>query len=1110
MKKTSCVFRILACSLCLLMLCSVAAPLLSVAAEPTRYEFEAVTTVYASDGVTPVTPTVSADPDASGGFVAGNTGNRYFLFENMPEGNCVHIAYASVHTYQMDFLIRYPGEDTFTALGQIPFSTSNSWEMSSSYVAISPLHFIPEGSDILIRPNIDCNMDYMWITTEQVGSTNAPANVLTSTMLSNATEADAMSTYDGQTLHMTAGDSVTFTIPESCSGYNVVGLSYRSVGQSTATLQKGNSPIGEITVTETSRYAYASAGFRTEDYAAGDRMTLTCTEGDLYVSHLFFNKFAVPTTVTVPAVPSGERTTVDLDGIWEFGTRFIDIYGRPDEVPSDVDFVNSIPVPGLWDNASADAGDYKINTAWYKKKVILEEEPTEQVLLYIESARYGRHIYVNGEYVDSYEYNYSRSYTDLTGYLHQGENEIVVMLGEKTQQMRDPDSPAHVLDDGESSQSEPGFTGSVALVFNQSPEVSAVQTKPDIDKGELELLISLLNRKDEDLTTDVTVTVYELGVFENGVPNQDEVKVCEQTFSDVAIAAGETYKHSCTVSLDNWSKAKCWDLDSPFLYRVEIKTSGDTYSIRTAMRTFDFDPETHYARLNGEIFFLTGTNVAIERYFDDPLVGTTPWQEDWIRKLYTEFKETNWVSFRTHLGHAPDLWFDLADEMGMLIFDERPFWGSPRSGLTIDDLMPEIYSWIDARGYRPSLVVFDAQNESTMPIFIEIITRGREYDLQRRPWDNGWNHPVGENDAVECHPYIIGNNGIPGLANMTVDRPIVTTIDVGWNVADYPNHAYIINEHGEYWISRDGQPMSAITGTWDKVLPGATNEERLTYYADLMAAQIEMFRTGRAYSGIQFFCGLTSSPSGAHGVTCDVLSPDVSTAESLQIRPYTKERLHDAFAELGISVNFFDDRITRGSRIFVPVTLINDTGEDIVDLPVTLMFKSGDTVLYKEVVYMSVDAFSGGKTGLTTEEFRLVVPGYHDYCENKSVITVSASYEIDGDVISSERDFGLLGGPFVEGEPPVYEDETTTDVNTDTETETETEYATENESVLDTTVADTETVADSTAEETETTEPETTSASEPAGCKAALPAVALMIPVTYLPLLAHKRKKNGV
>ena len=155
---------------------------------------------------------------------------------------------------------------------------------------------------------------------------------------------------------------------------------------------------------------------------------------------------------------------------------------------------------------------------------------------------------------------------------------------------------------------------------------------------------------------------------------------------------------------------------------------------------------------------------------------------------------------------------------------------------------------------------------------------------------------------------------------------------------------------------------------------------------------------------------------------------------------------------------------------------------------------------------MSVDAFSGGKTGLTTEEFRLTVPGYHDYCENKSVITVSASYELHGDVISSERDFGLLGGPFVEGEPPVYEEETTTDTNT--ETESETEFVTENETTVDTATADVETTEDSTAEET--TEPETTTVSEPAGCKAALPAVALMIPVACLPLLAHKRKKNGV
>ncbi len=475
------------------------------------------------------------------------------------------------------------------------------------------------------------------------------------------------------------------------------------------------------------------------------------------------------------------------------------------------------------------------------------------------------------------------------------------------------------------------------------------------------------------------------------------------------------------IKLDGWTRDKCWSPDSPFLYRVEIKTAGDTYTTRFGMRTFDFDPVTKYARLNGEIFYLFGTNVAIERYHDDPLCGTTPWEEDWVRKLYSEFKDVNWVCFRTHLGHASSLWFDLADEMGLMIFDEYPIWGD-NDGCTIDTIMPEIYAWMDARGNHPSVIVFDAQNEATGAAFTdEIIRRGREYDLQKRPWDNGWRPPVGENDPVECHPYIIGSQGISGLGNMDVSKPIVTTANIGWAYDTHPDHPYLINEHGEYWINREGAAMSGTAGTWNSALPNATNEERLAYYAELMAAQIEAFRTERAYVGILFFCGLGSSFPSAQGVTGDILSPDVSTAESLEIRPYTKELLKNAFADLGIIIDDYTEEVRRNRQLRLPIVLVNDTGKDITDLPVTLKIMNGDTVLYAERVTMSVNAFSKDERGVATETLTVTVPAFRDWCADNTTLTVTASYELDGETVCSQRKWMVKGGTLSDDELPVHD-----------------------------------------------------------------------------------------
>ncbi len=988
-----------------------------------RYECEDAV-VLASDGVTPFNITRLADPDASGGVVAGGTGGKYFVFENVAEGNCIHIAYASTNTNNMNLYVRYPWEETFHDAGLIPFSTSNSWDMKSSYIAVSPMVYIPEGSDIKIRPNVDCNLDRLWLTTEASGTVaDAPANTLTAAALSDKAEDDIMATY-AKSIKLIKGQSVTFTVPAVQEAYNVLSLSYRAEGAAMVSLKKGSALLGEVSLDVTILRTFAGAGMRTESYAPGDELTLTVTDGELWLDYVSVNFAPDPEVVTVQSMPTkGDRLTVDLDGTWAIGIqRITGGWSVPETVPADVDFINSIPVPGLWHSAAYDLGQYSGTMSWYKKTVVLDEAPTGQVLLYVGSAQYGRHIYVNGQYVDSYEYNYSHSYTDISDYLKKGSNELVIMLGAWSQQFTDTETVAHVLYDGESTEDEPGITDSVSLIFNAEPEVQAVQTNPDLDKGTVQVQVTLRNRSDASVTSDVTITVYELGIFENGVAKQTEVKVGEYTQKGVKVNRDGTAAFTVDeIKLDGWSRDKCWSPDSPFLYRVEVKTSGDTYSTRFGMRTFDFDPVTKYARINGEIFYLFGTNVAIERYFDDPLCGNTPWQEDWIRKLYSEYKDVNWVCFRTHLGHANSKWFDIADEMGLMIFDEYATWGD-NDGCTIDTIMPEIYAWIDNRANHPSMIVFDAQNEALGTTMTdEIIRRGREYDLQKRPWDNGWRPPVGENDPVECHPYIIGTQGISGLNSMNVSKPIVTTADIGWGYDSYPDHPYLVNEHGEYWINREGAAMSGTAGIWNAALPNATNEQRLTYYAELMAAQMEAFRTERAYIGLLFFCGLGSSFPSAQGVTSDILSPDVSTAESLQIRPYTKELLKNAFADLGIVIDEYVEEVKRGQKISLPIVLVNDTGKAVTELPVTLKIMSGDTVLYAERITMSVEAFSKDNKGLATETLNVIVPAYRDYCKTGTVLTVTASYEVDGETVYSQRKWTLKGGELSDDELPVYD-----------------------------------------------------------------------------------------
>ena len=167
-------------------------------------------------------------------------------------------------------------------------------------------------------------------------------------------------------------------------------------------------------------------------------------------------------------------------------------------------------------------------------------------------------------------------------------------------------------------------------------------------------------------------------------------------------------------------------------------------------------------------------------------------------------------------------------------------------------------------------------------------------------------------------------------------------------------------------------------------------------------------------------------------MTSDILSPDVSTAESLEIRPYTKELLKNAFADLGIVIDEYTEDVKRGDKLRLPIVLVNDTGKAVTDLPVTIKIMNGDTVLYAERIIMSVDAFSKDNKGLARETITVTVPAFRDYCKNRQVLTVTASYELNGETVYSQRKWTIQGGDFTDDPLPTYdwlgqEEETETD-----------------------------------------------------------------------------------
>lgn len=708
---------------------------------------------------------------------------------------------------------------------------------------------------------------------------------------------------------------------------------------------------------------------------------------------------------TVDTLPQGsERTTVSLNGTWGCATTPLITDPASEAVPQNFD--NTISVPGLWDSAAQTlTGDYTKTALWFKTvvnfKSVPDKDSATKILLQIKKAQYGRYIYVNGRYAGNYLYNYSQSDTDITPFLKQGDNEIDIMLGSREQEKNDTNCPAHTGYDGERTTYYPGITDDVNLVMCASPQVTALQVAPNLQKFTIDALATLENHSSSAVTTDVTYNIYERGVYKDGVSSLRN-KVTSYTEKNVTVQPSSSFKVSSKdIPVNGCDESKWWSPDNPYLYEVEVVTSGDTYTDRFGMRTFTFDPNTKLPMLNGKVTYLRGTNIAMNRFFEDPLRGNHPWDGQWARELLDQFKGISMNCLRMHLGDAPTVWYEAADEEGFLIDDQYAWWGNDDKGCTLDTLMPEFHSWIDERCDDPSIISWNIENEFTDAgnSTGAAIQKLRSYDISNRPWENGWNDPASPTDPCECHPYFFLNNkftlsdlnNIPNTALKSSNRDV-------WN----NNNPKINDEYGWLWLQRDGTPSGLSAGYYSKWMPNATKAQRKQFFADATGELTEYFREGRHYDAVMQFGGLIySRPNGNTG---DILSPDISTPV---IRPEVKEDYQNAFAPLGVVIADYSESIESSVREkSIPVTVLNDYNTDVSNLNVNLTLYAGaeQIPVYSEKKTYNLKQ-AGDSSDRQQQTFDVKIPnaGYTNY-------TLIAKYTRDGKTVTSKRAWTVTAG----------------------------------------------------------------------------------------------------
>lgn len=333
-----------------------------------------------------------------------------------------------------------------------------------------------------------------------------------------------------------------------------------------------------------------------------------------------------------------------------------------------------------------------------------------------------------------------------------------------------------------------------------------------------------------------------------------------------------------SISLDN---PKAWTPDSPFLYEGEVSVYDqdelvDRYSVNFGMR--DFSRKGKFFTLNGDKFYLRGSNITLQRFFEDPDCQALAWDREWVKKLMIDLpKSIDWNAMRICVGIVPDFWYDLCDEYGIVLQNEWLYWQNHGWD---EQVRKEYTNWVWSDGNHPSIVIWDAINENwDSYIGNTLIPELKELD-PTRIWDAGYmtSDQMGTNDEMdEPHPYraltLMHSSELNDyFKNNPYNLGALHENWVGFSSILDAGVPQLVNEYGWIWLWRDGRPSKLTLNNYNYYLgENATPAQCRELQAYWLQLETEWLRSERSVGGILAFCHLTNN----YGFTGDWFINDI-------------------------------------------------------------------------------------------------------------------------------------------------------------------------------------------------------------------------------------------
>jgi hypothetical protein len=369
---------------------------------------------------------------------------------------------------------------------------------------------------------------------------------------------------------------------------------------------------------------------------------------------------------------------LSLSGDWAFQldpTGQLDIESiRPDR---------TIHVPLPWQAAFPELRRYS-GYAWYRRSFEVDGELSGGDLrLRFGAVDYWCEVFLNGVRLGEHEGGYTPFEFGLRDALRDGSNEITVRVFDPVQSAvlierwpdferqsqaarRGPPFVAAHVPHGKQDWyvNTGGIWQDVTLTPRPAAWIDRLRVTPNLDPATAKVELRLAG--DIDRLAGSTLVV--------------EVKASGISVANTEVAL-ETERRSYSPSLAI-ADVQPWTLDRPFVYELVASLEVDGRPTRTTGR---FGMRSFAARdgrflLNGEPFYLVG---ALDQDFYPETVSTVP-SPDYLRDQFVKAKQLGFNCVRCHIKPPDPIYLDLADELGLLVWEELPSWRTYWSKGTLD------------------------------------------------------------------------------------------------------------------------------------------------------------------------------------------------------------------------------------------------------------------------------------------------------------------------------------------------------------------------------------------------------------------------------------------